>query len=144
MSVIQILREVILAVFLGWNTYLDIRWRRISMLSVCAAGVLGVMLGFYEGSLLITDFILGLLPGLVVFLLAQLTREEIGYGDGWGLIVTGIFLGGADNLRACMTAVLLAGMWALMLLVLFHKNRKYEIPFLPFLLCGVLSVRWLM
>ncbi len=143
MNVIQILKETILMVFLGWNTYLDIRWRKISILSVGMAGVLGIAFCMHENNLLKMDFILSLIPGIVVFLLARLTREGIGYGDGWVLIINGIFLGAADNLQACITAVLLAGLWALILLVVFHKNRKDEIPFLPFLLCGVLSARWL-
>lgn len=78
-----------------------------------------------------------LMPGAVFFLLSFLTKEKVGYGDGWALLMIGLFLG----LYQCFL-ILLAGLMAqsaaaVVLLVLGKANRNREIPFVPFLLLGM-------
>lgn len=80
---------------------------------------------------------LSLMPGVVFLLLGFVTREKVGYGDGWVLLMIGLFL----DLPRCFL-ILLAGLLiestvALVLLVFRKIRRDKEIPFCPFLLLGM-------
>lgn len=78
-----------------------------------------------------------LLPGMGFFLLSFFSREKVGYGDGWVLLMIGLFLG----LYRCFLILLvglLAESAAAVVLLIFRKIRRdKEIPFCPFLLLGM-------
>ena len=74
-----------------------------------------------------------LCPGIFLLLLAKITREAIGYGDGWILVMLGFFYKWEELCGILMGAFLLATIVALFLLWVFRKQRTYEIPFVPFL-----------
>ncbi|MDE7133320.1 MAG: hypothetical protein K2O65_16275 [Lachnospiraceae bacterium] len=81
--------------------------------------------------------LLSVLPGTAFWLLSYITGERVGYGDGWVLIMIGLFTG----LRNCFL-ILLAGLVtesiaALILLVIGRATKDREIPFAPFLLLGM-------
>jgi leader peptidase (prepilin peptidase)/N-methyltransferase len=76
------------------------------------------------------------IPGLVVLFLAWLTRETIGYGDGWVLLILGCFLPLVDIVNLCMIAITIAGLVALFLILVLRKGRKAQMPFVPFLAVG--------
>lgn len=120
---------------LAINSILDLRRKRISLLVTIFYGLLGV------GYQIATDkiggwMVVSLLPGLLALFLAKLTKEKIGYGDGFILLALGCYLNIEEMVLVSMVAVCFAGILALILLVFFHKNRDYAIPFVPFLLCG--------
>ncbi len=118
------------------NSIYDWRMRRVSLILVGVTAAAGLAWRVGTGNLFAWDVLWGLLPGVVILLLAMLTRESIGYGDGWVLLASGIGLGGTYMLTMCVIAFVAAGLWSLVLIVCFHKGRKYEMPFLPFLLLG--------
>ncbi len=122
------------------NTILDAKSRKISLVVAGITGACGLCWRLAEGSLLTWDVLLGLLPGMLWFLLARATKESVGYGDAWVLLAAGIVLGGEDMLYMCTAAIFLAGIIALILIVVFHKSKKYQMPFLPFLMVGYLCV----
>lgn len=72
-------------------------------------------------------------PGALMLGFSWLTKEVIGYGDGIVLMVMGIYLTISQLLSIGMMAFCVAGVVALLLLVLFKKNGSYRIPFVPFL-----------
>lgn len=83
------------------------------------------------------------LPGAAFWLLSFMTREKVGYGDGWVLMMIGLFAG----LQRCFL-ILLAGLAAesavaLILLAAGKTTRDREIPFVPFLLFGMGVIVWL-
>ena len=82
------------------------------------------------------EYIYAFIPGLICFLLGYWTKESIGYGDAGLLCALGMLYSFENIVFICMTAVVLAGITGLILLVVFHKNGKYEIPFVPFLWMG--------
>lgn len=125
----------------GLNSIRDIRCRRIYTWLTIGAALAGFFCMCMERKVLSTDFLTGILIGTTALFLAWITREAIGYGDGVVLIALGILLGGSWCFTVVLTAVVASGLWALGLIVLFRKNRKYEIPFVPFLLGGLIWVR---
>lgn len=79
-----------------------------------------------------------LCPGSILLLFANITKEAIGYGDGWILVMLGFFYEWEDVCGILMSAFLFATIVALLLLIFFRKHRTYEIPFVPFLTMALL------
>ena len=67
-----------------------------------------------------------------------ITREGMGYGDSWSILILGIYLGVWKLLEVLSTAFMLLGAAAVICLVGKKMSRKYRLPFLPFLAAGYL------
>lgn len=78
-----------------------------------------------------------LLPGGLLLILAFLTRESIGYGDGAAAAVLGLWTGGGFAMMTVAAGIMFAGVYGIFCLC---KKRKEPIPFLPFLLLGMEAV----
>lgn len=77
------------------------------------------------------------LPGVIFWMISFITREKVGYGDGWVLLMIGLFVGGA-RCFLILTLSLIMESVILLLLLAFHKiHGDTEIPFAPFLLLGL-------
>lgn len=77
------------------------------------------------------------LPGIILILLAVVTKEKIGKGDGLVMVVMGILLGIEKSLEIFMTALFLSAVVAIGLIITKKVKRNYEIPFVPFLAVGM-------
>ncbi len=133
---IRFVIEAMLFVFLGLAAYFDCRFRRIPW-SVLGMGTIFMII---SNILQWKEFKVGILsaalPGLFLLVLAWLTKESIGYGDG----ISVILLGGMVGLRNCIwvlcISLLLLSLAGLVLLVIKRVDRKTKIPYLPFLLAA--------
>lgn len=131
--------ELLLFMFLAVCAVFDGLYRQIplvvvwlGMLTAVCLQICGVM---GEGGLFAVA--LSLIPGLGFFLLSFFSGEKVGYGDGWTLLMIGLFLG-AYRCFLALLAGLLAESAAVMVLLMFKKiQRDREIPFVPFLLLGM-------
>lgn len=120
------------AVFDGLQKQIPLAVVWLGMLTaVClrAGGVMG------EESLLAAA--LSLVPGAGFFLLSFLSREKVGYGDGWVLLMIGLFSGLSRCFLILLIGLLLESAVAIVLLALKKIQRDKEIPFSPFLLLGM-------
>ena len=137
-GIFEILKIIILGIFLIAEGVRDLKKHRISMLSVMIAGVIGFILC----ALFIKDNIMsvlgGILIGVVMLLLAKFTEEKIGYGDGWVFMVTGIYLGLRANLYLLFVSLFLSAVVSMILLICKKAEYKTELPFVPFVLPGYL------
>lgn len=130
----QSVANLIILLYLAVLAYLDIRKRTVPT-ALLAAGAAAVLLYqvFYIRSDLMT-LILGVLPGVFCLGLGRLTREKLGYGDGWLLLILGLFLGITKVISLLLGACLLVLLYALFLLLRRRLTRQESVPFLPFLL----------
>ncbi len=138
MGILEIIKIIVLGVFLLIEGIRDLRKHRVSMITIVIAGVLGVILQFSiirENGL---EILGGILIGIMLLLLAKMTREKIGYGDGWIFVVAGIYLGFRGNIYLLLLSLFLASSASICLLVFKKVNRKTELPFVSFLLPGYL------
>ena len=119
---------------LGICSIEDIKSREIGVYKIYLSGIIGVLLHLFLGRKSVYSILGGMLIGFILLIVGKLAGESIGAGDGLILMDTGIFLGSADNFRLLCGGIFLAGVAALILLLFFRKNRKYELPFIPFLL----------
>lgn len=112
--------------------------------------VLGLFLGFCSNYyfnwfwLSFSDSLLGLLLGGGVLFLVALcyrlvtAREGMGLGDVKLLAMLGALLGYQFVLPILLWSSLLGSIFGLVILILFAKDRRYPIPFGPFIALGTL------
>ena len=113
----------------------DWRYRQIPIAVTLAGGVMGLLLSMMrERSLM--DLCMGMVPGLVCLGLGWITREAIGYGDGFLLCAMGLYKSLEDIVGIIVLASSLAGILGMVLIILCKKKGKDQIPFVPFLLVG--------
>ena len=133
-KVSQCISMVLLAVL----SITDIHSRRIPVI-VLISGNLAVLC--YQIYIAKEDvFVLagGIGVGLLFLLVSRVTREGMGYGDSWTILILGIYLGLWKLLEVLLAAFLLLWIAAIIFLSLNKISREYNLPFIPFLAAGYL------
>ncbi|HIW83578.1 MAG TPA: prepilin peptidase [Candidatus Dorea gallistercoris] len=116
----------------------DICWRRIPA-EIFVMGTIGILV--YQACSRETDPILllgGAGVGLIFFVIGKATSQGIGYGDCWGILVLGLYLGLWKLLEVLAGAFLLLLGAVMVLLVKRRMRSKCTLPFFPFLTGGYL------
>lgn len=120
------------AVFDGFRRQIPLVVVWLGILTAICLRINGIM-----GEEGVAAVLLSLMPGTGFFLLSFLTREKVGYGDGWVLLMIGLFSGFFRCFLILLVGLLLESMAAVILLSLKKIQRDKEIPFSPFLLLGM-------
>ncbi len=124
--------------FLGFNSWKDVKKRQISLWTVCLFALAGLGNMLWEGRL---DFWLffpiGLGAGLLALSIA--TEGGMGMGDVWLVAALGLMLKPREFAVTLCVGLFLAAVWAAVLLAVFKKNKKTMFPFVPFLFLGYLG-----
>ena len=126
------MKELILGIWLGVQGGLDFKFKEIPVWLSIVGGVLGITFSVIEHREW-TSLLLACVPGIVCLISSRLTKEVIGYGDGIVLVVMGTYMTISQVFSIGIIAFGIAGIVALILLVIFRKNGKEQIPFIPFL-----------
>lgn len=122
---------------LGGLSVMDVRMKKIPMLPVIFLAVPALIYHVCCGKPL-PELAFGIIPGMILLVLAWMTKESIGYGDGAVLVVLGMFCGIKRTVALLGMAFFLAALLATVLLVIKRAGRKTELPFLPCLCAGYL------
>lgn len=121
--------------YLGICAVCDSMKKQIPLVVVWAGMLTAIvlrMMGILETSSW-TALGMSLLPGIFFWILGFVTKEQVGYGDGWLLLMIGLFYGYEDCFVILLMGLVLESVTALLLLV-FHKiRREDELAFAPFL-----------
>lgn len=75
----------------------------------------------------------GLFMGILFLLISKCSKEAIGYGDSWLILLLGIYLGYLRALGVLFGASLLAGVVSVLFLWKRGWKKKATLPFVPFL-----------
>ena len=121
--------------FLLFSSFLDIRKREISIPVTLLFGLAGVVYSVRTGRTM-TDYLIPLGIGILILGGSVLTRGQGGMGDGWMLLALGCMLRMECYIQMACIGMLLAAAYSGVLMLVFRKNRKTEIPLVPFLLLG--------
>lgn len=140
LSLYPVILKLSLLLFLFLTAYLDILRRELSIFVIAAGFLAGLILRLCFGGAGIKELILGCLPGCGLLLIAWVTGQAIGFGDGAVLICPGIFLGLTQTLLLLGFSFLFSGLTAAAMLLIRRKQRKEELAFVPFLLAGYTAV----
>lgn len=114
----------------------DIRTRELPVLWMFLSGISGVVIYIWRQPFSVWELLGGIAVGGFLFLCSIVGRESIGRGDGYLFCVTGIFLGLWENLILLFTALLICGAGALALLIVKRCGRRFQMPFVPFVLAA--------
>ena len=113
----------------------DIKRKEIAPGVCFSIGILGCICSLLQGRDGMS-FLLAEIPGCICLLISVCTRQAVGYGDGIFLCGLGMLYPLEEIVFICTSALVIAGITGLILLVVFQRNGKYEIPFVPFLFVG--------
>ena len=134
------MKAFILGAVLLIQGVIDLKYKEIPFWVSAVGAVLGIGISILEKREVV-GLLLAVLPGVLALLFARASREALGYGDGVLFIVMGIYLSLGHVLEIAMMAFGIAGICALILIVVFRKKRDDQIPFVPFL--TVSYILWL-
>ena len=135
---------LILAVY----SYRDIREKTIPARWLAAgmavAAVLGIGRALHQADGYLWSSILGclcgMLPGILLILLAMILKGRVGWGDGLVLAVIGMMTGVEYALAILLAALVMSFVYSCFLLVVCRKEKNYCFPFVPFYLLGTAAV----
>ena len=132
----MVIKEIVLLAGLGIMSVEDIRKKGIKRLWLIGLGIVGLIFTITDAEVLCVSFLLRFVPGVVFVLLAWATREQIGMGDALLILVMGWYLNAIELVDVCLLAFFIAGLVALVLLVVIKKTKKFELPMVPFIFAG--------
>ncbi len=132
----MVIKEIVLLAGLGIMSVEDIRKKGIKRLWLIGLGIVGLIFTIADAEALCVSFLLRFVPGVVFVLLAWATREQIGMGDALLILVMGWYLNAIELVDVCLLAFFIAGLVALVLLVVIRKSKKFELPMVPFIFAG--------
>lgn len=130
--------EICMTVFLGINTWTDIRKKEICVPVLCIFLAGGIFFRISGGTFW-TEGLISMGIGALAAVISVLTRGEVGFGDGLLILAMGSVLKSGELLGILFAALLLCGIYSGLQLLVFKKKRDTEIPFAPFLLAGYLG-----
>lgn len=85
----------------------------------------------------------GLLLGIIFFIISKCTKEAVGYGDSWLILILGTHLGLFKVIQLLFFASLAVGVCSLFFLWRHQWKRSATIPFVPFLLIAYTGVMFI-
>ena len=121
----------------------DWKWREIPLYLLIVMSVDVLILAIGCGGLRLGLRLGGALVGVLFFLIGKCTKEAIGYGDSWLMLLLGVYLGAMQLLQLLLIASVVAGVISLFFLWKKRWKKTVAIPFVPFLVVGYLGVVFL-
>ncbi len=132
----MIIKEIVLVVGLTIMSIEDIRRREIRRIWLIGLGMVGIVIAIVAGDIDGAQYLFRLVPGIVCFLVAWVTGEQIGFGDAFLIFIMGLYCNVTELINVCMFALILVGIVSLFLMTVAKKSKKYELPFIPFVFLG--------
>ena len=121
-------------------SYIDIRIHKVPIKLLIFSNVAALMHHLMIREINLWVMLGGIGVGAVFLLISKVTREEVGYGDSWGILIMGIYLGLWKTLEVLSVAFLLLGITAGIVLCTKKMSRKCALPFFPFLTGGYVVI----
>lgn len=138
---IEVIKICLITGIMVVNSVLDVKNRKISLWLIGILGISGIGFRIWEGTFFTTDTLWGVCVGIIGIIISLLTRGAVGMGDSLTILALGFFLKFNEIVGMVMVSITVTGLLALIMLTVLKKNRKYELPFVPFLLAGFMVIR---
>ena len=85
----------------------------------------------------------GVFVGIFFLFVSKYSKEAIGYGDSWLILLLGLYLGSLRALQVLFFAAVAAGIGGLFFLWKRKWKRDIAIPFVPYMALAYLGVLFL-
>lgn len=131
------IKWMIAIAFMVLLTVIDIKKKQIPVAILVIFGITAAFFLIRSEEIEGVSIAYSLIPGAFLLALSLCTRESIGYGDGWTVLVLGLLLGLWDCLASVFIGLILSALFSLIMLVLRKVNGKSRLPFLPFVTLGL-------
>lgn len=134
------MKTIVITIFLILSTLIDLRKKEVNISLCISVALVGLIYEIFISKTDILSIILGILPGIFLMLTSIVTNEEIGKGDAAILSIIGIFLGLKKTILVLIYALFSTIIIGGILLLIRKKNKKYKIPFVPFILFSYITL----
>lgn len=134
--------SIIMAAVMTVCAAVDIKRKEIPVGLFAVLGIVA-LLGCILGKTEETEILMlaaGLMPGILLLVLARITEQSIGYGDGIILAEIGLLTGVGRCMLILAAALAMAGIFSIGMLIVRKVTRKHKIPFVPFLTVAYMAV----
>lgn len=125
------------AAFIAICCIFDIRKKEIPIFIIVAFGILSLIAVAIAQKPELYSVLYSLIPGAAMLGLSLCTKESIGYGDGFVVLVLGVLLGFVECVFVVLAGLFLSAVVGLVLLVFKKVRGKSRMPFMPFLAAGL-------
>ena len=130
-------------VVLAICTYTDLKGKYIYTW-ICGANCLvAIIVHAILKDIAIRNLGIGVLIGVVAFIVSILTKEKFGRGDAWLVVTIGTIEGGMFLIPVFIWTFILFNIYAVSGIGLKFFNLKSKLPFAPFALLGNVLVAFL-
>ena len=125
-------------IFLIICTYFDMKTRMlpVCLLIVGGTGAFIVRIMIYENWWV---HIAGMVLGIVFLGISKVTKEALGYGDSFLILILGAFIGLWQMLLVLVIAFISTALFSMIVLIFKKMSKKKSFPFVPFLLLGFIG-----
>ena len=76
---------------------------------------------------------LSLVPGLIFLLIAKVSKEKIGLGDGWLFLIIAAWVGTETTWIIWYGSLLLSALFSIVMVILKKYKMQSQLPFIPFI-----------
>lgn len=134
--------RIVFIFFLGICMMHDLHNRRIPVVWIWM--FIGTAAGYrlyiyFLGRSSIKESLFCMLPGMVLLFFSY-AGKQVGSGDGWLIIASGLYLEWEELIKVLCYSFLVAGLFSVGYMLIVHKKRNDRIPFVPFLFLGTIGM----
>ena len=131
--------EGIALLFLGVGAWIDLKHKALPVFFFGIFGVIAIVLNQVWNYQSMAQMLFGGAFGGVFLMIGRFTREAIGYGDGLGIVILGLFYGIFRVQNVVFGAFLLSGVYGMWKKYARKAPCVDTIPFFPFLFAAALG-----
>lgn len=133
---IEIIRILVITLYLGIVSMIDIKKKSLSIYTIILGFVLmGILYIFSPYNPI--SLAGGVLIGVIIVAVSFLSRQAVGLGDGLILIIIGLCFG-ASTIYIFMYSLAILSVCTVVFMLIKHKRYNIEVPMIPFYLAGVI------
>lgn len=129
--------------FLGVGSWFDIKSKELPVAFLQAFGIWGIVCNFMLRYQSFKEVLAGIGIGLLFLVIGKLTEEAIGYGDGYGIMILGVFLGWKMTAGIVCLALILSALYGVYRIILGKGSMKERMAFFPFMFLSAAGGIWL-
>ena len=121
--------------YLLWGTIQDLKEKKISLVYLkigLAIGILFLLEKIIGQKLAVVEVFLSFVPGIIFLLLGKMSKEKIGFGDGWLFLIIACWMETKEIWILWQVSLSLCSIFSIVMLMAKKFNTKYCIPFIPF------------
>ncbi len=92
----------------------------------------------YEPDLI--NIIYGLIPGLFLLVICRITKEAVGMGDVYVVLLLGLMTGFEKTFAVLFLSMVMTALFGLACIALGSRKKKDSLPYIPFVLSAFVCV----